>query len=105
MVADEAALAYRREAPMHAVVARSTIHDVEQGRKFLREEGIPRLSQAPGFVSAQWVRLDEENGTSMLTFESEEAAQAVAEQLRTNPPPSNAVTINSIEVGEVVERV
>ncbi len=89
---------------MHAVVARSTIHDNEQGRKFLREEAIPRLSQAPGFVAAQWVRLDDKTGTSMLTFESEEAAQAVAEQLRTTPPPSSVVTINTIEVGEVVER-
>ena len=89
---------------MHAVVARSTIHDIEQGRKYLNEHAIPQLSQAPGFVGAQWVRLDERTGTSMLTFESEEAAQAVAEQLRTNPPPSGVVTINTIEVGEVVER-
>ena len=36
---------------MHAVVARSTIQDFEQARKFLREEAIPRLSQMPGFVS------------------------------------------------------
>jgi len=90
---------------MYAVVARSTIHDFEQGRKFLKEEGAPRISQAPGFVAAQWVRLDENTGTSMLTFESEEAAQAAAEQLRTNPPAASFVTINSIEVGEVVERV
>jgi hypothetical protein len=89
---------------MHAVVARSTLHDIEQGRKFLREEGIPRISQAPGFVGAYWVRLDENTGTSMLVFESEQAAQAAAEQLRTSPPPGSAVTINSIEVGEVVER-
>jgi hypothetical protein len=105
MVADGAAHAYRREAAMHAVVARSTIHDFEAGAKVLREQGIPRISQAPGFVSAQWVRLDENTGTSMLTFESEEAARAAAEQLRTNPPGGGAVTINSIEVGEVVERV
>ncbi len=90
---------------MHAVVARSTIHDFEQGRKFLKEEGAPRISQAPGFVAAQWVKLDENTGTSMLTFESEEAAQAAAEQLRTNPPGGDAITINTIEVGEVVERV
>ncbi len=43
---------------MHAVVVRSTVHDVEQGRKFLREQAIPRLSQTPGFVGAQWVRLE-----------------------------------------------
>ena len=90
---------------MHAVVARSTLHDFEQAKKILREEGIPRISQAPGFVSGQWVRLDENTGTSMLTFESEEAAQAAAEMLRTNPPGGDAITINSIEIGEVVERV
>ncbi|MBA2614315.1 MAG: hypothetical protein H0U90_00805 [Actinobacteria bacterium] len=90
---------------MHAVVARSTINDFERGRQYLREKGIPSISQAPGFVAAQWVRLDEKTGTSMLTFESEEAANAAAEMLRTNPPAGDAVTINSIEVGEVVERV
>ena len=105
MVADGAALAYRREAPMHAVVARSTIHDIEQGRKYLNEHAIPQLSQAPGFVGAQWVRLDERTGTSMLTFESEEAAEAAVEHLRANPPPSGALTIDSVQIGEVVERI
>jgi hypothetical protein len=90
---------------MHAVVARSTLHDFEQATTFLREQAIPRIRQAPGFVAAQWVRLDENTGTSMLTFETEEAARAAAEQIRANPPGGDAITINSIEVGEVVERV
>jgi hypothetical protein len=90
---------------MHAVVVRSTLHDFEQARKVLREEGIPRLSQAPGFVAGQWVRLDEKTGTSMLTFESEETARAAAEMLKANPPGGSAITINSIELGEVVERL
>jgi hypothetical protein len=89
---------------MHAVVARSTLHDFERARTFLREEGIPRISQAPGFVAGQWVRLDDKTGTSMLTFESEEAAQAAAEMLSANPPGGDAITIDSIEIGEVVER-
>lgn len=86
---------------MHAVVARSTIQDFEQARKALREELIPRLSQAPGFVSGHWVKLGETSGASMIVFESEEAAQAAAEMFRTNPPPT--VTPTSIEVGEVQE--
>jgi hypothetical protein len=89
---------------MHAVVVRSTLHDFEQATKVLREEGVPRLSQAPGFVAGQWVRLDETTGTSMLTFQSEEAARGAAEMLKANPPGGSAITINSIEVGEVVER-
>jgi hypothetical protein len=90
---------------MHAVVARSTIHEYDKATSFLREQAIPRIRQAPGFVSAQWVRLDETTGSSMLTFETEEAARAAAEQIRANPPGGDAITINSIEVGEVVERV
>ena len=88
---------------MHGVVVRATIHDVEQARNFLRQEAIPRLRQAPGFVTAHWVRVGEDSGISMLIFESEEAAQAGAEQLKNNPPPGNAATINSVENGEVVE--
>ena len=42
-----------------------------------------------------------DSGASLLVFESEEAAQAAAEMLRTNPPPT--VTPLSIEVGEIVE--
>ena len=85
---------------MYAVVARSTIQDFDQARKWLREEGIPRLSQAAGFVSGHWVKLGESSGASMIVFESEEA-QAAANMFRTNPPPT--VTPNSIEVGEVQE--
>jgi hypothetical protein len=89
---------------MHGVVVNGTIHDFEQARNFLRQEVIPPLSQAPGFVTAHWVRLSESIGTSMLIFESEEAAQAGAEQIKSNPPPGDAITIDSVEIGEVVEQ-
>ena len=84
---------------MYAVVARSTIEDFEQARKFLREEGIPRLSQTPGFISGHWVKLGEKAGASMILFESEEAAQQARERFETSLP--DAVIPISIEVGEV----
>ena len=82
-----------------AVVARSTIEDFEQARKFLREEGIPRLSQMPGSISGHWVRLGEKAGASMILFESEEAAQEMKERVETSSPP--VVKPISVEVGEV----
>jgi hypothetical protein len=85
---------------MHAVVVRSTLHDFDQARQFLRGEVVPGVSQAPGFVTAHWVRLDESHGTSMLVFESEEAARAAAERI---VPKEGVVTPDSIEIGEVVE--
>ena len=90
---------------MHAVVVRSTLHDFERATTFLREQTLPRVRQAPGLVGAQWVRLDEHTGTSMLTFESEEAAQAAVERLGSAQPPADALTIESVQVGEVVERI
>ena len=86
---------------MYAVVGKSTIQDFDEARKFLREEGIPRLSAMPGFVSGHWVRLGENDGASMIIFETEEAAQAAKERFMSNPPPS--VTPISVEVGEVQE--
>jgi hypothetical protein len=86
---------------MYAVVGRSTIGDFDQARKFLREEGIPRLSQMPGFVSGHWVRLGENTGASMVIFETEEAARTAKERFEANPPPT--VTPMKLEIGEVQE--
>lgn len=86
---------------MHAVVVRVTVNDGETATRFLREEVIPRISQAPGFVIAHWVRLEGGNhGTSMLVFESEDAARQAKEQIQ--PPPDDAAVIESVEIGEVV---
>jgi hypothetical protein len=95
----------QKGALMHAVVVRSTLQDLERATTFLREQTLPRVRQAPGLVSAQWVKIDENTGASMLTFESEEAAQTAVEQLSKNPPPTDALTIDSVEIGEVVERI
>ncbi|MDQ3587399.1 MAG: hypothetical protein M3433_07715 [Actinomycetota bacterium] len=86
---------------MHAVVVQATLHDFEAGRTFLREEVVPQVSQAPGFVAAYWVGIEEDQGRSMLVFESEDAARGVANQIAS--PPNGAVTVDSVDVGEVVE--
>ena len=86
---------------MHAVVIRVTINEGEGATKFLREEIVPRVSQAPGFVAGYWVRLeDSDAGASTIVFESEEQARAAADQIQ--PPPGGEASIESISVGEVV---
>jgi hypothetical protein len=85
---------------MHAVVVSVTIHDVEPARTFLTEEIVPRVSQAPGFVAGYWVRVQENQGRSVVVFESEEAARGAADQLQTQQ--QEAVTLESVDVGEVV---
>jgi hypothetical protein len=84
---------------MHAIVVRVTIKDEQAGEKLLREEVVPRVSGAPGFVAGYWTRRDD-TGLSMLVFESEEAAQAVAGQIES--PDPDAVVMDDVEVREVV---
>ena len=87
---------------MHAVVTRVRIADREKSEEFLREQVIPRVSQAPGFVSGSWANVGGDSGASMTLYESEEAARQAMEQF--TPPPEDILTIESMEVGEVVEQ-
>ena len=83
---------------MHAVVVKVTINDEAEADRGLREEVVPRVSQAPGFVSGYWTRKDN-TGLSMIVFESEEAATTAGEMVPSMVP--DAVTLDSVEVREV----
>ena len=84
---------------MHAVVVRVTIDDESRSVEQLRQEVVPRVSQAPGFVTGYWVRLEDgKQGRSVIVFDSEESAHSAADQLR----PPEGVTFESVEIGEVV---
>jgi hypothetical protein len=86
---------------MHAVVVSVTVQDGEVATKYLREELVPQVSQAPGFVAGYWVRLEGgTQGRAVVVFESEDGARAASQQIR--PAPGGATTIDSVDVGEVV---
>ena len=84
---------------MHAVLIKVTINDPEAGRKTLHEQVVPRVKQAPGFVAGYWTGT-ETKGQTILIFESEQTANAMAETARDLAPP--VVTLESIDVQEVV---
>ena len=85
---------------MHAVLVRVTIKDPEAALKALHEEVVPRVSGLPGLVAGYWVRLEGNQGRSIVVFESEDAARAAAEGV----PAATAehVNLDSIDVVEVV---
>jgi hypothetical protein len=87
---------------MHAAVFRVNIKDREKAEKFLKEQIVPNASQAPGFVAGHWVNIGGSQGTSMVVFESEEAAKEWAQTAQGAEPPADLVTFESVEVGEVV---
>jgi hypothetical protein len=80
-------------------VVRISINEEEAATEALREEVVPRVSQAPGFVAGYWTRKDN-TGLSMIVFESDEAATAASEQIPSMVPDS--VTLEGVEVREVV---
>jgi hypothetical protein len=83
---------------MHAVVVRVTI-DSEGTESALREQVVPRVTQAPGFVAGYWTRKDN-GGLSMTVWESEEAANTASGMVRSAAP--DGVTVEEVEVREVV---
>ena len=86
---------------MHAVVVKVRIDDGANAEKQLQETVVPRVKSAPGFVAGYWTRSDDgDSGLSMLVFESEEAAKAVAEVIGAQVP--YGVTFVNAEVRRVV---
>ena len=84
---------------MHAVVVNVTISDQEGSTAALREQVVPRVSQAPGFVAGYWTRKGN-TGLSMSVWESEDAANTASEVVKSVAP--EGVTVDSVEVREVV---
>lgn len=86
---------------MHAVVVRVTVRDIEPAQKALQEQVVPRVQQSPGFVAGYWTR-SENQGLSMVVFDSEENARQAAGAVQANMPPGDIVTLDGVDVREVV---
>ena len=88
---------------MHAVVTSVSVQDAPGATQFLREQVVPAVKQAPGFVGGYWVRLEGgDEGSSVIVFESEDAARQASEQIRQGVGQNPGVSLNSVTVGEVV---
>jgi hypothetical protein len=88
---------------MHAVVTRVKIGDPEKALQGLTEEVVPRVSEMPGFVAGHWTRsADGHDGLARVLFDSEDAARAAAERVSQPTIVAETVTLESVEVREVV---
>jgi hypothetical protein len=65
----------------------------------LRSQVVPRIRELPGFQAGYWTRSGS-SGVSLVVFDSEDAAKAAAEQVRSVAP--QGVTVDEVEVREVV---
>jgi hypothetical protein len=85
---------------VHAVVVNLVINEPQADLAALRDEVVPQMSGASGFVSGIWTRKGNA-GLSMIVFDSEDTANAAAEQLQ-SAVPEPVATLESVEVREVV---
>jgi hypothetical protein len=83
---------------MHAVVVTSAVSNFEAARKRLQEEVVPRVKLTPGFVSGCWLEPVELKGTSVLVFEKEDAARAMAAQMRPGTKLNEFVVVEHVEI-------
>jgi hypothetical protein len=84
---------------MHAVVIDVTFDDLSAAKAELGQL-VPQVSAAPGFVSGYWIALSQDKGTSVVVFESEDAARALVQTVQ--GAPAEAVTVDRVEFGEVL---
>jgi heme-degrading monooxygenase HmoA len=84
---------------MHATVVRVSVDDPESSVEALRSQVVPRISELPGFQAGYWTRSGT-SGLSIVVFDSEEAANAAAGQVRSAAP--EGITVEDVEVREVV---
>ena len=91
---------------MHGVIVQVKIDQnrEDEARKVLQDVVVPSAKALTGFVSGNWLReLQGDRGISVLLFESAEAAQAAAEQIRSQgPPPGVPVTMETVDAYEVL---
>lgn len=85
---------------MHAVIVDVSVADVEGAQGELHERVVPMVSKMPGFVAGFWMEAGAGKGHSVVVFESEGAARAMAERVPSNVP--SPVTVEHVEVHEVV---
>jgi heme-degrading monooxygenase HmoA len=82
---------------MHAVLLNTTIDPERAGeaQSLLAADVVPRVKEAPGLVAAYWLRSDDrKHGTSVIIFDSEEAARAAADMAQ-NMPSGELVYLDS----------
>jgi hypothetical protein len=84
---------------MHAVVVNLTITDSEAAERALHEQLVPRVSQAPGFITGYWTTKGS-TALSLFVFETEDAANRMRDQAAAGVPYGAA--LDAIEVRQVV---
>jgi hypothetical protein len=90
---------------MYAVLGTVSISDFDHARRLLHDDVLPTITEVPGFVAGYWLAPVDGTGLSILIFETEDEARAMAEQMPHGRQLNEFVTLESVEVREVAGSV
>jgi hypothetical protein len=77
----------------------------EEARQGLMQRVLPEVKSTPGLVGGYWFEPVEHRGSSVVLWQTKEHAEAVAARLQVGTHPAPPVTIEQIEVREVIATV
>lgn len=77
----------------------------DEARRGLTEQVLPMVKGSPGFVAGYWFAPQENMGSSVVIWQTREHAEAMAAQLQPGTRPAQPVTVERIEVREVIESI
>lgn len=89
---------------MYAVLVNVTIDagKEDEAERSLNDQLLPMLKSSPGFVAGYWLAPEGNTGWSIVVFDTEENARAVAPPIGSRPPGDVPVTIDQVEFREVI---
>jgi hypothetical protein len=90
---------------MYAVVETVSISDYDRARKLLHDEVLPIVREIPGFVTGHWLAPVDGTGMSVVVFETEAEARALADQMPPGRQINDYVTVLTVEIREVAGSV
>ena len=77
----------------------------EQARQGLVSQVLPRVKSSPGFVAGYWLVTEGGKGSSIVFWETKQHAEDMAAQLQPGAHPAPPVTVEEIQVREVIEHI
>lgn len=92
---------------MYAVFTVVTVDESarDPNHTVLSQQIVPAVKGTPGVVGGYWLEPAGDKGTSIVLFESEQAARQAAEAMgvKVGASPAPGVVFDSVEIAEVIE--
>jgi hypothetical protein len=77
----------------------------DEARRGLVGQVLPRVKGSPGFVAGYWFAQEGNTGSSVVFWATKEHAEEMAAQLQPGSHPAPPVTVERVEVREVIESI